>query len=98
MSFTDDGVFVGDVPFDQLSDAQRLRVSIAVAGSMNPKLRIVRVRDGSLLDNEAMAELKTYAEANDLQVWIERVSDGEGTGVVIEDGRVRGAAVAVAAE
>lgn len=89
MRFSEDGVYVGDVPFSQLSDAQQLQVSIAVAGAMNPRLRVIRVRDGSLLDTDAMAYLRGYAAENDLQIWIERVSDGEGSGLIIEDGLLK---------
>ena len=56
---------------------------------MNPRLRVIRVRDGSLLDEESKASLTQYAEENDLHVWIETVSSGREAAVVIEDGMVR---------
>lgn len=98
LEVVDDGILVGGVPFDQMSDAQQLQVSIAVAGAMNSKLKVIRVRDGSLLDSESMAALREYAEKADLQIWIEVVSDGEGPGIVIEDGMVKGAVQKEAAE
>lgn len=89
LEITEDAVLVNGQPFNQASDAEQLRVSIAVAGAMNPRLRVIRVRDGSLLDEESMASLTRYAEENDLQVWIETVSSGREAAVVIEDGMVR---------
>lgn len=88
LELTGNAILVNGQPFDQASDAEQLRVSIAVAGAMNPKLRVIRVRDGSLLDAESMALLTEYAQENDLQVWIETVSSGRDTAVMIEDGLV----------
>lgn len=89
LEITEDAVLVNGQPFNQASDAEQLRVSIAVAGAMNPRLRVIRVRDGSLLDADSMAALTHYAEENDLQVWIETVNSGREAAVVIEDGMVR---------
>ena len=63
-------------------------VSIAVAGAMNPKLRVIRVRDGSLLDDDSMAALTRYAEEHELQIWLETVQSDRETAVVIENGMV----------
>lgn len=89
LELTEDAVLLNGQPFDQASDADQLRVSIAVAGAMNPKLRVIRVRDGSLLDDDAMKALAAYADQHDLQIWIERVDSSGRVGVVIEDGMVR---------
>lgn len=70
-------------------DAQQLRASIAIASAMNPKLRVIRVRDGSLLDSDSMALLAGFAEANDMQVWVETVQSGRPGAIVIEDGQVQ---------
>jgi DNA repair exonuclease SbcCD ATPase subunit len=90
LGFGDGVVTLDGLPFDQASDAQQLRASIAIAAAMNPKLRVIRVRDGSLLDDEAMQQLATYAAEHDLQVWIERVDSTGKVGFVLEDGHVRG--------
>jgi len=91
LELTEEAVLLNGVPFNQASDAEQLRVSIAVAGAMNPRLRVIRVRDGSLLDDDAMATLRAYADENDMQIWIERVDSSGKVGVVIEDGMVAGA-------
>jgi DNA repair exonuclease SbcCD ATPase subunit len=98
LELTEDSVLLNGVPFDQASDAEQLRVSIAVAGAMNPRLRVIRVRDGSLLDDDSMAALASYAEANGLQVWVETVQSGREAAIVIEDGHVATPATAEAAE
>lgn len=88
LAFDDDGVTYQGVPFRQASAAEQLRVSIAMAMAMNPKVRVIRITDGSLLDSENMALIEEMAGEHDFQVWIERVTDGDGMGVVIEDGLV----------
>lgn len=85
----DHGVFFNGIPLDQASDAERLCVSVAIAAAMNPKLRVVRIRDGSLLDVDAVKALATFAKDRDLQIWREVVDDGNKTGIIIEDGRVK---------
>lgn len=90
LAFDEGGVRFSGVPFSQASSAEQLRVSVAMAAALNPRLRIALVRDGSLLDAHSMKVLAEYAAANDMQLWIEKVSDdGEGCAVVIEDGAVR---------
>jgi len=88
LGFDDDGVTYRGVPFSQASSAEQIRVSLAMAMSLNPKLRVIRILDGSLLDAENMALIAEMAKDKDYQVWIERVSDPSETAVVIEDGAV----------
>jgi DNA repair exonuclease SbcCD ATPase subunit len=88
LSFDDDGVLFKDVPLAQVSDSERLRVSIAIAMALNPKIRVIRITDGSLLDTENMALIGEMASAHDFQVWIERVDESGMVGITIEDGAV----------
>lgn len=96
IGFGDGIVLLNGVPFDQASDAEQLRASINIAAAMNPKLRVIRVRDGSLLDDDAMKLLAEFADATDMQVWIERVDSTGKVGFVLEDGHVRETADALA--
>jgi DNA repair exonuclease SbcCD ATPase subunit len=88
VGFGDGAVLLNGIPFDQASDAEQLRASIAITAAMNPKLRVIRVRDGSLLDENAMKLLAEFADAHELQVWIERVDSSGKVGFVLEDGRL----------
>lgn len=88
IEFGDNEILFKGVPFSQASDAERLTVSISIAMAMNPKLRVIRVRDGSLLDDRSMAVLSSMADERDYQVWIERVDSTGKVGIVIEDGKV----------
>lgn len=89
IGFGDGLVLLNGVPFEQASDAEQLRASCAIAMAMNPKLRVLRIRDGSLLDENGLQLLSKMADANDYQVWVERVDTSGKVGVVMEDGHVR---------
>lgn len=90
LGFDDRGMTFNDLPFDQASQAERLRVSVAMALATNPKLRVVLIRDGSLLDEDNLRMIAEMAEAADAQVWIERVGDGPDVSVLIVDGEIEG--------
>lgn len=88
LSFGDGEVIYNNLPLDQASDAERLRISIAIAMQTNPKLRVLRIRDGSLLDENSMAILEEMLAEEDFQCWIEVVDTTGSVGVVLEDGLV----------
>jgi DNA repair exonuclease SbcCD ATPase subunit len=90
LSFSERGVTFGGVPFDQASSAEQLRVSVAMGLALNPKLKVVLIRDGSLLDEDSLAMVSDIAAEAGAQVWIEMVSTGDEVTVIIEDGMVKG--------
>lgn len=81
-------ILLNGQPFDQASDAERLRTSIAIAMAENPRLKVIRVRDGSLLDENGMKILAEMAEAAGFQVWVEAVDTSGQVGFVIEAGQI----------
>lgn len=89
LGFSDDGVTYRGLPFDQASQSERLRVSVAIGIALNPTLRVLLIRDASLLDKASMATLRTLAVEHDVQLWIERVGDGDEGAVILEDGEVK---------
>jgi hypothetical protein len=93
IGFGEDEILLNEVPFDQASSAEQLRTSVAIAIAANPKLRVIRIQDGSLLDEEAMRILAEMAQAADYQVWIEVVQSGRSAAIIIEDGAVAGSMV-----
>lgn len=89
VEFGDGVILMNGVPFDQASDAEKLRASISIAMASNPKLRVIRVRDGSLLDDDGLKLLAEMADKADCQVWIERVDSSGKIGFVLEDGHLK---------
>lgn len=89
LGFDEHGVTYRGLPFSQASSAEQLKVSLAMGMALNPDLKVLFIREGSLLDDEQLGVIQGMAEALDYQVWIERVSsDGRGCTVVISEGRV----------
>lgn len=89
LGFDDNGVTLNGLPFEQASQSQQIQASAAIAAALNPKLRVMLIRDGSLLDRDSLAILAEMAESQDMQVWLERVTDGQPVGIVIEDGEIK---------
>ena len=86
LGFSSSGVTFNGVPFSQCCASERLKVSVAMAMQLNPTIRVIRVTDGSLLDEDSMATLEEMAIEHDAQIWLEVVGEGE-SGVLIEDGQ-----------
>jgi predicted ABC-type transport system involved in lysophospholipase L1 biosynthesis ATPase subunit len=98
LGFGDGIVTFNGIPFDQASSAEQLRVSLAIAMAANPKIRVIRIQDGSLLDDDSLAAVAEMAKLHDYQVWIERVASDGKVGIMIEDGMVKREIDAEAAE
>jgi DNA repair exonuclease SbcCD ATPase subunit len=88
LGFGEDDITFKGLPWEQASSAEQLRVSLAIGIALNPRLRVLRVPDASLLDKKSMQIIRDTAEAEDFSMWIERVGDGDEGAVIIEDGEV----------
>lgn len=88
LSLAEGRVLLNGLPFDQCSSAEQLRTSVAIAMAANPKLRVIRIKDGSLLDDDGMQLIAELAKDHDYQVWVERVDSSGKIGIVMEDGQV----------
>lgn len=84
----EDGVTLNGLPLDQASSAEQLRVGLAIACQMNPELKVMLIRDGSLLDDDSLRLVDEMATTHGAQVWIERVGKDGHCSVVIEDGQI----------
>jgi len=85
-----DNVTFQDIPLDQASTAEQLRVSVAIGLALNPKLKVILIRDGSALDSDSMKAIADQAKDADAQLWLERVAESkDGVSVLIEDGSVK---------
>jgi DNA repair exonuclease SbcCD ATPase subunit len=91
LALDEHGVLLNGIPLEQASSAEQLRASVAIGLALNPRLRVLLVRDGSLLDADSLRMVAELAAQADAQVWLEMVATGEDVGVVIEDGAVRAA-------
>lgn len=94
LGFGDNVVTLNGLPLDQASDAEQLLCSTAIAAALSPKLRVLRIRDGSLLDSDHWKWLADFAEKNDLQVWAEVVDSSRPGAIILEDGHIKAKAEA----
>lgn len=83
-------VTLDDLPFSQASTAGKIRASVAIGLALNPKLRVLCIRQGNDLDDNNLKLIGQMAEAADAQVWIERVSTQGDVSIILEDGHIQG--------
>jgi len=88
LTMGDDGLLWNGQPFEQASSAESTQVSVALGMANNPKLRVMLIRDGSLLDGSTMESIREMAKGKDYQIWIERVGTSDDNSIIIEDGEV----------
>jgi len=88
LSVNDEAVTYNGVPIRQISQGEALRVGVAVSMALNPKLRVLRIVDGSLLDSTNLAAIAEMVCEEDFQIWIERCDESGKMGIFIEDGEV----------
>jgi hypothetical protein len=88
LEVTEDGVLLNEIPFVQASMAEKLKVSMAIAMASNPGLRVIRIKDASLLDEDNFRVVRDMAKEKDYQVWLEVVDSSGELGVYIEEGEV----------
>jgi hypothetical protein len=90
LGFGEGEVTFNELPFDQASNAEQIRVSVALAMASNPQIRVLRIKDGSLLDDKSLGLIAELADKHNFQVWIERVEQAGEVAVVMEDGSASG--------
>lgn len=88
LTVTEDSVLFKGVPFTQASSEERLRVSVGLAMMSNPKLKVLRIKDASLLDKKHMAVLQEMVREKGFQAWLEVVDESGEIGFLVEDGEL----------
>lgn len=87
LSVDDSGVTFNGIPFGQVNSAMRRRVAFAIATAGDPKLRLVIVKDGDLLDATSLEGIREIAEERGYTVLVERDRDeSRDIGFTIQDG------------
>lgn len=88
LSVDDDNILFNGMPITQESDSKRLQLAMEIAIAKIPKdgIRIIRMKDASMLDKNAMDEVDRIAVEHDVQVFLERVGKEGIGGYLIENG------------
>ena len=80
-----DGLGYNGLPLEQECQSKRLKICVAIAMAMNPKLTVLRI-DGNGLDKDSLVAIGELVAGTEYQIWIEKVSDDNKIGFYIEDG------------
>lgn len=88
LAFGSDEVLYGGLPFEQASTAEKLTVSLAIGMQLNPELKVMLIKEGTLLDEKSFAIVEKMAKNWDGQIWCEVVDTSGEVGIVMRDGRV----------
>jgi energy-coupling factor transporter ATP-binding protein EcfA2 len=90
IGFDGDRITLGGFPFDQASTAEQLRASVGLAMAQNPRLRVLLIREASLIDEDGMRLLADLARDKGFQIWTERVqASGVVPTILIQDGAIK---------
>lgn len=89
ITFSDEEVLLNGVPFEQASTALKLKCGVAIAVAKNPTLRLVWIRDASLLDDKSYAQVEQLARECDAQILLETVRPIGQDAIVLEDGQIK---------
>ena len=68
-----DGVVMNGRPLSTYSSAEQIIAACRIATHSNPLLKVISIKDGSLLDKANLEQLKAFAVEQDYQFFIERV-------------------------
>lgn len=88
LAIGDDCILLAGVPFAQAAQSEQWRVALALAIAGSPGLNDVWIKDGAVLDDEALELVATLAAAAGKRCWVERVGTKDAGVIVIQDGQV----------
>lgn len=94
LTFGSSGLLYNSVPLAQCSDGEKLMVSMGISMALNPTMRVLRIKDGSLLGTKNLKILSDLVKDKGYQLWLEKVADrdqyenGGKVGIYIEEGEV----------
>lgn len=89
LGFEDGVLTYNDHPLSNASHAEQLRVATAILMAQDPSLKLLTIKDASLMDKASWTVVEELAKEHQFQVLYEIVSDDASqAGIFIEDGVV----------
>lgn len=82
------GTFFNDIPINQLSSSEKVKVGMSVAMALNYRLKVILVKEASLLDEENLKVIREMAKGKGYQVWLEKVDKTGEMGFYFVDGSI----------
>jgi len=88
LSLTDDGVLYNDLPLENESRSNKLKVAISIAIAIPTELRTIILDDAEVLDDENMKIVDDMMVKNDYQAIIARRQEPDDNTYTIKEGKV----------
>lgn len=89
LSLTETEIAYDGTPYSQIAYSEQLKICIKIGMALNPKLKVLRISDWTLLDNKSKETVRQMARKFDYQIWGEEVDDTGTIGFYIEEGEVK---------
>ena len=89
LSLTETEIAYDGTPFPQIAFSEQLKICIKIGMALNSKLKVLRISDWTLLDNESKETVRQMAREFGYQIWAEEVDETGTVGFYIEEGEVK---------
>lgn len=90
LEFSDTGLLYNGTPLAEASSGQKIKISALIGMMLNPELRVLFIRNASLIDSANFKILSDIATAKDYQMWTEFMDETGDVGIFLEDGEIKG--------
>jgi DNA repair exonuclease SbcCD ATPase subunit len=88
LSLTDEGVIYNNLPLENESRSNKLKVALAIAMSIPTELRTIILDDAEVLDDDNMKIVDEMMQKNDYQAIIARRQDPDDNTYIIKEGEI----------
>lgn len=89
MEFGETDITHNGIPFSNCSTAEQLKMSVAINAHVNNGIKIMKIEEGSMLDENSLKEIEKIAKDKEIQIWIEEVDRSDsGNVLIIEEGHL----------
>jgi hypothetical protein len=88
LSLTEDQVIFNGKPIEVASSGRQIRIFVKMAMAMSPSIKVLLIRDGSLLDKTGFADICAIAQEEGYQVWFEKTDESGQEGIYIVNGEI----------
>lgn len=86
IGFGDGDVTYKELPLEQASGAEQIRIGAALLVARHPKMKLFRVPQGSSLDEDNLAALDAFGQEHGIQTFLEAVGESGPATLIIRDG------------
>lgn len=90
LEFHENLLLFNGTPLAEASSGQKIRISAMIGMALNPDLKVLFIRNASLINKENFKILTEVAAEKDYQMWCEYMDETGEIGIYLEDGEIVG--------